>query len=124
MALVRPTNRTAEHSVVATECSGYGHPMDVEDRIDGFVAKFADPVQREVRGCRARLADRFPDAVQLVYDNYNFFVIGFGPTDRPSDAILSLACHRGGAPAWQRKRSCATSPWTPRPPSTVPTSRR
>jgi hypothetical protein len=38
----------------------------------------------------------FPAAVALVYDNYNFFVIGFGPTTRPSDSIFSLACHRDG----------------------------
>jgi hypothetical protein len=25
-----------------------------------------------------------------VYDNYNFFVIGYAPTERPSDAIVSL----------------------------------
>jgi uncharacterized protein YdeI (YjbR/CyaY-like superfamily) len=23
----------------------------------------------------------------MVYDNYNFFVIGYGPTERPSDAL-------------------------------------
>ena len=34
---------------------------------------------------------RLPTANELVYDNYNFFVIGYGPTERPSDAILSLA---------------------------------
>ena len=26
----------------------------------------------------------------FIGDNYNFFVIGYGPTERPSDAILSL----------------------------------
>ena len=39
---------------------------------------------------------RFPDAVEMVYDNYNFFVIGYGPTRRPSDAIFSLAADRNG----------------------------
>ena len=34
---------------------------------------------------------RLPTANELVYDNYNFFVIGYCPTERPSDAILSLA---------------------------------
>jgi hypothetical protein len=42
------------------------------------------------------LAARFPDAVQMVYDNYNFLVIGFGPTRRASDAILSLAADARG----------------------------
>jgi hypothetical protein len=32
-----------------------------------------------------------PGAVEMVYDNYNFLAIGFGPTDRPSEAIFSIA---------------------------------
>jgi hypothetical protein len=67
-----------------------------ESELDGFIAKFAPEMQRRIRGCRAVLQARFPSAIQLVYDNYNFFVIGFGPTQRPSDAILSLAAHRRG----------------------------
>src|SRR3954454_21493473 len=49
-----------------------------------------------IRGCRARMEALFPDAVQMVYDNYNFLVIGFGQTTRPSDALMSLAAHRRG----------------------------
>jgi hypothetical protein len=67
-----------------------------EAEIDGFIAKFAPEMQARIRGCRDKLQARFPKAVQLVYDNYNFFVIGFGPTRRPSDAIFSLAAHRRG----------------------------
>lgn len=37
-----------------------------------------------------------PGAVELVYDNYNALVIGFGPTERASDAIVSLALY----PRW------------------------
>src|SRR5207302_1091384 len=64
--------------------------------LDAFIAKFTPDMQERIRGCRQRLQARFPDAVELVYDNYNFFVIGFGPTRRPSDAVVSLAAHRGG----------------------------
>jgi len=31
-----------------------------------------------------------------VYDNYNFFVIGYSPTERPSDAIVSIAARANG----------------------------
>ncbi len=34
---------------------------------------------------------RLPGAVQLVYDNYNALVIGFGPTEKPFEAIFSIA---------------------------------
>lgn len=40
---------------------------------------------------RARMRKRVPGGVEFVYDNYNALVFGFGPTERPSDAVLSLA---------------------------------
>ena len=70
--------------------------MTAESELAGFIAKFAPEMQCRIRGCRAKLEARFPDAVQMVYDNYNFLVIGFGPTRRASDAILSLAAHARG----------------------------
>jgi hypothetical protein len=69
---------------------------EAESELEGFIAKFAPEMQSRIRSCRATLQARFPSAIELVYDNYNFFVIGFGPTRRPSDAILSLAAHRRG----------------------------
>jgi hypothetical protein len=39
---------------------------------------------------------RLPGAVQFVYDNYNALVIGFGPTERTSDAVFSIALY----PRW------------------------
>jgi hypothetical protein len=53
-------------------------------------------MQVRIHSCRAKMQARFPAAVQLVYDNCNFLVIGFGPTSRPSDALFSLAAHRRG----------------------------
>jgi hypothetical protein len=70
--------------------------MTAEADLAGFIAKFAPEMQSRIRGCRDKLEARFPRAVQLVYDNYNFFVIGFGPTRRPSHAILSLVADRRG----------------------------
>lgn len=34
-----------------------------------------------------------PGAVELVYDNYNALVVGFGPDERASDAPLSVALY-------------------------------
>src|SRR3954452_8201517 len=70
--------------------------MSAESELAGFVAKFSPEMQGRIRACRAKLQTRLPDAVELVYDNYNFLVIGFGPTRRASDAILSLAAHARG----------------------------
>ena len=39
---------------------------------------------------------RLPTANELVWDNYNFFVIGYSPTERPTDAVLSMAARANG----------------------------
>jgi hypothetical protein len=70
--------------------------VPAEAQLAAFIAKFSPEMQARIRACRAKMRERFPDAVELVYDNYNFLVIGYGPTARASDAILSLAAHARG----------------------------
>jgi len=65
-------------------------------QLAGFIAKFDPAMARRIRAVRAALRKRFPMANELVYDNYNFFVIGFSPTERPSDTIVSLAANARG----------------------------
>ena len=63
---------------------------EAEQQLTRFIAKF-DPRHRAlIRAARKALRRRFPRAFELVYDNYNFFVIGYSPTERPSDSIVSL----------------------------------
>src|SRR5262249_19115118 len=61
-----------------------------------FIAKFDPKVARFIRSARAALRKRFPTAFELVYDNYNFFVIGYASTDRASDAFISLVADGHG----------------------------
>jgi hypothetical protein len=70
--------------------------VDAEAQLAEFVARFAPAMQEQIWACRGKLRTRFPDAFELVYDNYNFLVIGYGPTRRASDAIVSLAAHARG----------------------------
>ncbi len=65
-------------------------------QLRGFIAKFAPEHQRLIRGVHAALQARMPAATQLVYDNYNFFVIAFSPTERPADIVLSIAAAANG----------------------------
>jgi hypothetical protein len=68
----------------------------VSDDIAATIAKF-DPVNaRRIRAVRATLRRRFPTAYELVYDNYNFFVIGYCATERPSSCIVSLVASANG----------------------------
>jgi hypothetical protein len=70
--------------------------VTAESELAAFIAKFTPEMQHRIEACRDKMETRFPTAVQLVYDNYNFLVIGFGPTARASDAIFSLAAHARG----------------------------
>ena len=67
-----------------------------EKQLAGFIAKFAPGVAALIRAARKRMRSRLPRATEFVYDNYNFFVIGYGPGERPSEAIFSLAAQAKG----------------------------
>ena len=71
-------------------------PETPEQQLAGFLAKFTPAMAKRIRECRAAMRRRFPTAFELVYDNYNFFVIGYSPTERPSDAVYSLAAYAKG----------------------------
>jgi hypothetical protein len=65
-------------------------------RLAAFIAKYDPAIGKLVRSARASLRRRLPTAIELVYDNYNALVIGFGSTERASDAIVSLAVYASG----------------------------
>jgi Domain of unknown function (DU1801) len=67
-----------------------------ERQFKAFIAKFDPKDQRLIRAVRSAVRKRFPTANELVYDNYNFFVIGYSPSERPSDAIVSIAARANG----------------------------
>jgi hypothetical protein len=69
---------------------------DAEQQLKSFIAKFEPLHQTLIRAVRKALRKRFPTAFELAYDNYNFFVIGYSPSERPSDAIVSLAAGANG----------------------------
>jgi hypothetical protein len=69
---------------------------DAEKQLEAFMGKFDAKDQRLIRAVRRAVRRRFPTAHELVYDNYNFFVIGYSPTERPSDAIVSIAARANG----------------------------
>lgn len=71
-------------------------PDDPEAQLQGFIDKFDVAHQATIRAVRKALRRRFPTANELVYDNYNFFVIGYSTTERPSDSIVSLAAGADG----------------------------
>jgi hypothetical protein len=69
---------------------------DAEEQLKSFIDKFDPKNQALVRAVRKVLRKRLPTANELVYDNYNFFVIGYCSTERPADCIVSIATGANG----------------------------
>ena len=61
------------------------------EQIEGFLAKYTPQLIAEGKASRAKMRKRIPGGIEFVYDNYNALVFGYGPTERPSEAVLSLA---------------------------------
>jgi hypothetical protein len=70
--------------------------VDAESQLKTFIEKFEPKHQTLIRAVRKALRKRFPTANEFVYDNYNFFVIAYGPTERPSECILSMFASANG----------------------------
>jgi hypothetical protein len=71
-------------------------PEEAEAKLTSFIDKFEPKDRTLIRTMRRALRKRMPTANELVYDNYNFFVIGYGPNERPSDCIVSIAAGSSG----------------------------
>jgi hypothetical protein len=67
-----------------------------EQQLAAFIGKFDAKNAALIRSVRKVLRKRLPSANELVYDNYNFFVIGYCSTERPSDCIVSIAAAANG----------------------------
>ena len=67
-----------------------------EQQLAGFIEKVEAKNAALIVSVRKTLRRRLPTANELVYDNYNFFVIGYCSTERPSDCIVSIAASANG----------------------------
>jgi hypothetical protein len=62
-----------------------------KQQLDSFLAKFTPEMAAFARRALVKMRKRLPNAIEMVYDNYNALVIGFVPNERPSDVIFSIA---------------------------------
>jgi len=70
-------------------------PTGAQAQLESFLAKYDPEVAAFARRALAKVRKLVPGAVEMVYDNYNWLVIGFSPTERPSEAIFSLVLPPG-----------------------------
>jgi hypothetical protein len=69
---------------------------DAERQLASFMAKYTEEVASFAEATLGAMRRLYPMALELVYDNYNALAIGFGPTEKASDAIFSIALY----PQW------------------------
>jgi hypothetical protein len=67
-----------------------------EARLAAMMKEYDPAIARQATAALATLRKRLKGARELVYDNYNALVIGFVPSERPSDVVLSIALY----PRW------------------------
>jgi hypothetical protein len=60
-------------------------------QLDSFIEKFSPRVAASARHALRIMEKRLPGATRIVYDNFNALAIGFGPSERASDAVFSIA---------------------------------
>jgi len=65
--------------------------LSQEKQLASFLVKFTPEVSSLAEAILAKMRKRYPTAFELVYDNYNALAIGFGPSERASEAIFSIA---------------------------------
>lgn len=61
-----------------------------------FIDKYNPEIGALARAALVKMRTILPGALELVYDNYNGLAIGLGPSERASEAILSIALY----PRW------------------------
>jgi hypothetical protein len=91
-----------------------------ERQLTEFIAKFTPEMGKLIRAARSKMRSLMPQALELVYDNYNFFVIGYGtyrksrrrhlfsrsPSERPQSMLSSGRKAAGPAQTIARQRQC------------------
>jgi hypothetical protein len=71
-------------------------PLTPRQQLDVFIDRYTDEVAGAMRKALRHLRQRVPGATELVYDNYNALGIGFGPSDRVAEVVLSIVAY----PQW------------------------
>ncbi len=64
-----------------------------EAQLDRFLDAFTPEIAAFARVALSKMRKRLPHAVEMVYDNYNALACGFGPTEKASELIFSIATY-------------------------------
>ena len=84
--------KVASKKVVGSK-PGVQSQADPQAQVDTFLDKYTPEVAAFARLALTKMRRLMPGAIEMVYDNYYALVVGFGPSERPSEAIFSIALY-------------------------------
>jgi hypothetical protein len=67
--------------------------LSAQRQLDEFLSRYTPEIRALAEAALAKMRARLPGAVQIVYDNYNALVVGFGPSERASEAAFSIVLY-------------------------------
>ena len=68
----------------------------IDEQIAEFIGKYTPELQLQLGQCRTKFRSLFPHGYELVFDNYNALVFAISPSERSSEALVSIAAY----PKW------------------------
>jgi len=63
------------------------------EQFEKFLAKYEPGIIAQAKKALGKMRKLTPGAVELVYDNYSALVVGFGPSERASEAVYSVVLY-------------------------------
>jgi hypothetical protein len=85
-----PKPKSSARTPAESSISAKANP---QSQLDSFLAKYNPEIADFARRAQKQMRKLIPGAIEMVYDNYNALVIGFGPSDRASEAIFSIVLY-------------------------------
>jgi hypothetical protein len=81
-----------------------------EAQLRSLIERFDPEDQKLIRSIRSAVRKRLPSANELVYDYRTFFVIGYSPTDHPTDGVVGIAARPDGVRLYLMSRKTLPDP--------------
>jgi hypothetical protein len=81
-----------------------------EAQLRSLIERFDPEDQKLIRSIRSAVRKRLPSANELVYDYRTFFVIGYSPTDHPTDGVVGIAARPVGVRLYLMSRKTLPDP--------------
>lgn len=69
-------------------------PVSQTKDLQRFLKPFPQETQRRLYALRAFIWEEYPEANELIYDNYNALALGWSPTDRVGHIFCNIALGR------------------------------